>query len=89
MLSRPPCDEEIHAIEENCICAFQIDMPSKSLSEIREEQLKDQYLMDVITSLEQKDENSLKWINPNYLINILRSSYTLLREGILVLCIRL
>ena len=69
MLSRPPCSAVEHEVEENCICAFHIDIPSKTSSQLREEQLKDEYLQDIITSLENQDENSLKWIKRSYILN--------------------
>lgn len=69
MLSRPPCAVENHDDTENCICAFFIDMPNKTQSQIREEQLKDEYLKDIITSLENQDENSIKWMNRSYILN--------------------
>ena len=69
MLSRPPCSADTHTASENCICAFFIDIPNKSSSQIREEQLKDDYIKDIISSIESQNENSLKWSNRNYLIN--------------------
>lgn len=69
MLSRPPCSEDDHKNAESCICAFFIDMPNKSSSQIRDEQMKDEYLKEIIISLEKQDENSLKWINRSYILN--------------------
>lgn len=69
MLSRPPCEEDEHSDPENCICSFYVDMPRKSPCEIREEQMKDPYLSDIVTSLESQDENSMKWIGRNYVMN--------------------
>lgn len=69
MLSRPPCSDESHDERSNCICAFYVDMPTKSTGEIRSEQMKDENLKDIITSLETNDENSLRWINRSYLLN--------------------
>lgn len=69
MLSRPPCPEDIHENKNNCICAFIVDIPSKGPSEIREGQMKDEYLAEIIKSLEHQDENSIKWINRSYILN--------------------
>ena len=69
MLSRPPCSVDDHEKDKMCICAFFIDMPRKNSSEIRAEQVKDEYLNDIIKSLETQDENSLKWINRSYIMN--------------------
>lgn len=68
MLSRPPCTENDHN-NETCICAFYVDVPNKSSGEIREEQMKDDYVKEIITSLEKNDENSLRWINRSYIMN--------------------
>lgn len=69
MLSRPPCADDDHNGGENCICAFYVDMPRRNSSEIRTEQMKDEYLHDIITSLEKHDENSLRWMNRHYILN--------------------
>lgn len=69
MLSRPPCAEGEYNDQDNCICAFSIDRPNKTSSRIRDEQMKDDYLKDIITSLEKQDENSLRWINRSYILN--------------------
>lgn len=69
MLSRPPCTENEHDNQGNCICAFIVDMPNKGSSEIRNEQMKDDYLKDIIISLEEQDENALRWISRSYILN--------------------
>ncbi|GFX57035.1 hypothetical protein TNCV_3702001 [Trichonephila clavipes] len=56
MLSRPSCHEE----NEQCeVCTVTIDVSSRSPKEIREEQLKDEELVKIISCLEDPDKNVL------------------------------
>lgn len=66
MLSRPPCSEDA---DDASFCSFHVDMPAKGPNEIRNEQMKDESLKEIITSLEKQDENSIRWINRSYLLN--------------------
>ncbi|GFT74032.1 retrovirus-related Pol polyprotein from transposon 17.6 [Trichonephila clavipes] len=53
MLSRPACHEE----NECEVCTVAIDVPSRSPKEIRDEQMKDEELVKIISCLEDPDKN--------------------------------
>ncbi|GFU76705.1 integrase_H2C2 domain-containing protein [Trichonephila clavipes] len=56
MLSRPAC----HEVNEQCeVCTVAIDVPSRSPKEIRDEQMKDEELVKIISCLEDPDKNVL------------------------------
>jgi hypothetical protein len=59
-LSRPTSEEETQACE---VCNISIDMPTRSLKEVREEQFKDAHLRQIIESLEETNsgENAGYW----------------------------
>ncbi|GFX95522.1 retrovirus-related Pol polyprotein from transposon 297 [Trichonephila clavipes] len=54
MLSRPACHEENELCE---VCTVAIDVPSRSPKEIRDEQMKDEELVKIISCLEFPDKN--------------------------------
>ncbi|GFV47913.1 integrase catalytic domain-containing protein [Trichonephila clavipes] len=56
MLSRPACHEENELCE---VCTVAIDVPSRSPKEIRDEQMKDEELVKIISCLEDPDKNVL------------------------------
>ena len=55
MLSRPPRPEEQHTT--TCVCSFFIDVLRKNCNQIRSEQIKDDYLLEIVKCLEQNGEN--------------------------------
>lgn len=67
-LSRPPCCEDSSTCD---ICSVNIDMPTRSIKEIREEQLKDTKIKKIIESLEETSatEDAAYWSNKGYLMN--------------------
>ncbi|GFW16758.1 retrovirus-related Pol polyprotein from transposon 297 [Trichonephila clavipes] len=68
MLSRPACHEE----NELCdVCTVAIDVPSRSPKEIRDEQMKDEELVKIISCLEDPDKNVnyVNWVEKGYLMN--------------------
>ncbi|KAL0860421.1 hypothetical protein ABMA27_009813 [Loxostege sticticalis] len=68
-LSRPPCTEE--NIKLCGICSVMVDMPIRSTSEVRDEQLKDDRISKIVNALEddKKDEDAHYWSNKGYLLN--------------------
>ncbi|GFT20280.1 integrase_H2C2 domain-containing protein [Trichonephila clavipes] len=68
MLSRPACHEENELCE---VCTVAIDVPSRSPKEIRDEQMKDEELVKIISCLEDPDKNVnyVKWLEQGYLMN--------------------
>ncbi|GFX45877.1 transposon Tf2-9 polyprotein [Trichonephila clavipes] len=67
MLSRPACHEN-----ELCeVCTVAIDVPSRSPKEIRDEQMKDEELVKIISCLEDPDKNVnyVYWVEQDYLMN--------------------
>ncbi|GFU09562.1 retrovirus-related Pol polyprotein from transposon opus [Trichonephila clavipes] len=68
MLSRPACHEE----NELCkVCTVAIDVPFRSPKEIRDEQMKDEELVKIISCLEDPDKNVnyVNWVERGYLMN--------------------
>ena len=58
--------------EESCeVCPIIIDLPTRSVKEIRKEQLKDKNVKRIIQSLERvnKDEDWANWGERGYLMN--------------------
>ncbi|GFW28333.1 transposon Tf2-11 polyprotein [Trichonephila clavipes] len=68
MLSRPACHEENELCE---VCTVVIDVPSRSPKEIRDEQMKDEELVKIISCLEDPDKNVnyVNWDERGYLMN--------------------
>ncbi|CAH2108895.1 unnamed protein product [Euphydryas editha] len=68
-LSRPICDEAL--TKEYGICSVEVEMPKRSPSEIRKEQLKDNYVHRIVKALEdtERNENAVYWSNKGYLMN--------------------
>ncbi|GFU75032.1 transposon Tf2-6 polyprotein [Trichonephila clavipes] len=68
MLSRPACHEENELCE---VCTVAIDVPSRSPKEIRDEQMKDEELVKIISCLEDPDKNVnyVNWVERGYLMN--------------------
>ncbi|GFX17538.1 retrovirus-related Pol polyprotein from transposon 297 [Trichonephila clavipes] len=68
MLSRPACHEENEMCE---VCTVDIDVPSRSPKEIRDEQMKDEELVKSISCLEDPDKkvNYVNWVERGYLMN--------------------
>ncbi|GFX45426.1 retrovirus-related Pol polyprotein from transposon 412 [Trichonephila clavipes] len=68
MLSRPACHQENELCE---ICTVAIDVPSRSPKEIRDEQMKDEELVKIISCLEDADKNVnyVNWVERGYLMN--------------------
>ncbi|GFT18930.1 transposon Tf2-9 polyprotein [Trichonephila clavipes] len=68
MLSRPACNEENELCE---VCTVAIDVPSRSPKEIRNEQMKDEELVKIISCLEDPDKNVyyVNWVERGYLMN--------------------
>ncbi|GFW47434.1 hypothetical protein TNCV_4537241 [Trichonephila clavipes] len=68
MLSRPACHEENELCE---VCTVAIDVPSRSPKEIRDEQMKDEELVKIISCLEDPDKNInyVNWVERGYLMN--------------------
>ncbi|GFT43617.1 retrovirus-related Pol polyprotein from transposon 412 [Trichonephila clavipes] len=68
MLSRPACNEENELCE---VCTVAIDVPSRSPKEIRDEQMKDEELVKIISCLEDPDKNVnyVNWVERGYLMN--------------------
>ncbi|GFV09034.1 retrovirus-related Pol polyprotein from transposon 17.6 [Trichonephila clavipes] len=54
MLSRPACHEENELCE---VCTVAIDVPSRSPKKIRDEQMKNEELVKIISCLEDPDKN--------------------------------
>ena len=46
-----------------------IDIPRKNCNQIRTEQMKDDYLREIIKCLEEKGENLHRWLNRGYILN--------------------
>ncbi|GBO07398.1 Transposon Ty3-G Gag-Pol polyprotein, partial [Araneus ventricosus] len=67
MLSRPACTHESFTCE---ICTISIDLPSRKVNDLREEQLKDEDLRKIINCFENnaKYENFANWTSRGYLI---------------------
>lgn len=67
-LSRPPCCEDSSAC---ALSAVEIDMPTRSSKEIREEQIKDNKIKKIIDALEEANgnEEAVYWSNKGYLMN--------------------
>lgn len=67
-LSRPPCCEDNTICE---ICSVIVDMPTRSVKEIREEQMKDDRIQKIIGALEETKgkEDAVYWSNKGYLMN--------------------
>lgn len=68
-LSRPPCSDDT---SQTCgICTVTIDMPVRSPSEVRNEQLQDTRIRKIVEALEgtDKDEDAAYWSNKGYLMN--------------------
>lgn len=68
-LSRPICNQE--TIKTCGICSIIVDMPTRSASEIRVEQLKDENLSSIVKALEEPErtENAIYWSNKGYVMN--------------------
>ncbi|GFU29831.1 transposon Tf2-6 polyprotein [Trichonephila clavipes] len=68
MLFRPACNEENELCE---VCTVAIDVPSRSPKEIRDEQMKDEELVKIISCLEDPDKNVnyVNWVERGYLMN--------------------
>ncbi|GFV98890.1 transposon Tf2-11 polyprotein [Trichonephila clavipes] len=68
MLSRPACHEENELCE---VCTVAIDVLSRSPKEIRDEQMKDEELVKIISCLEDPDKNVnyVNWVERGYLMN--------------------
>lgn len=67
MLSRPNGNvEEPDAVN---LFSFQIDFPHKNPENVREEQMKDDLLKQIITCIESEDENLSHWLNRGYVMN--------------------
>ncbi|GFY25989.1 retrovirus-related Pol polyprotein from transposon 412 [Trichonephila clavipes] len=68
MLFRPACHEENKLCE---VCTVAINVPSRSLKEIRDEQMKDEELVKIISCLEDPDKNVnyVNWVERGYLMN--------------------
>ena len=67
MLSRSFCQKEV-----TCeICPISIDLPTRSVKEIRQEQRKDENVKKIVQSLESvdKDEDYANWSQRGYLMN--------------------
>ncbi|KAJ8968749.1 hypothetical protein NQ317_012697 [Molorchus minor] len=67
-LSRPPCD---HDDQEICgVCSVTIELPRRSASEIRNEQLKDPDIGKIIKSFEESENNDfIKWTDRGYIMS--------------------
>lgn len=68
-LSRPECIHE--PINECTICTVHIDLPRKNEAEIRNEQLKDDSLKNIIDAFEATSDNEeyRRWTNRGYFLN--------------------
>ncbi|GFW37194.1 retrovirus-related Pol polyprotein from transposon 297 [Trichonephila clavipes] len=68
MLSRPACHEENELCE---VCTVAIDVQSRFPKEIRDEQMKDEELVKIISCLEDPDKNVnyVNWVELGYLMN--------------------
>ncbi|GFX01864.1 retrovirus-related Pol polyprotein from transposon 17.6 [Trichonephila clavipes] len=68
MLSHPACHEENELCE---VCTVAIDVSSRSPKEIRDEQMKDEELVKIISCLEDLDKNVnyVNWVERGYLMN--------------------
>ncbi|CAG9134097.1 unnamed protein product [Plutella xylostella] len=68
-LSRPPCTDE--TAQECGICGVEINMPTRSAIDIRNEQLKDKSLQQIVNILEDSsyNENAIYWSNKGYVMN--------------------
>ncbi|GFU51111.1 integrase catalytic domain-containing protein [Trichonephila clavipes] len=68
MLSRPACHEENELCE---VCTVAIYVPSRSPKEIRDEQMKDEELVKIISCFEdpEKNANYINWVERGYLMN--------------------
>ncbi|GFT21229.1 retrovirus-related Pol polyprotein from transposon 412 [Trichonephila clavipes] len=64
----PACNEENELCE---VCTVAIDVPSRSPKEIRDEQMKDEELVKIISCLEDPDKNVyyVNWVERSYLMN--------------------
>ncbi|GFT01022.1 retrovirus-related Pol polyprotein from transposon 412 [Trichonephila clavipes] len=68
MLSCSACHEENELCE---VCTVAIDVPSRSPKEIRDEQIKDEELVKIISCLEDPDKNVnyVNWVERCYVMN--------------------
>lgn len=67
-LSRPPCNHEDHSTCD--ICLVGIEIPSRSATEIRQEQLKDPEVAKIIKAFETlNDETIIQWTNRGYIMS--------------------
>ncbi|GFX83124.1 transposon Tf2-6 polyprotein [Trichonephila clavipes] len=68
MLSCPACNEKNELSE---VCTVAIDVPSRSPKEIRDEQMKDEELVKIISCLEDPDKNfnHVNWVERGFLMN--------------------
>lgn len=67
-LSRPNCEPDD---KETCgICSVVVDMPRKSSAEIRDEQMKDNYIVKIVNALEGENcENAKYWSRKGYIMS--------------------
>lgn len=69
-LSRPPCNDYNHNPNTCDICTIQIDIPSRTAINIREEQLKDPELNTIVKSFEEPtSEEFVRYTSRGYLMN--------------------
>lgn len=70
-LSRPPCEQHSTEIEECTICSVQFDLPHRGEREVREKQLEDDYLKDIISSFEDTSdaEKFQRWTHRGYMLH--------------------
>lgn len=68
-LSRPVCDKTSSA--ECGVCSVEVEMPKRSPTEIRDEQLKDDYIGRIVKALEnvERNEDAVYWSDKGYLLN--------------------
>lgn len=71
MLSRPPCEEHDIEITACDICRIEIDIPRRGAKEIREAQLGDKNIAEIIGNFETQDndEKAIRWTTRGYIMN--------------------
>ena len=68
-LSRPPCNPHTDSHNRCEICSIHVDFPSLEVKAVREKQLQDDDLRDIIKIFEEDHEDLGQWTSRGYLLN--------------------
>ncbi|CAG9093180.1 unnamed protein product [Plutella xylostella] len=68
LLSRPPCENHT---DDCMICLIEVELPKRDEKSIREEQMKDQEISNIISSLEKdvEKEDHVEWLKKGYVMH--------------------